>query len=197
MMLHPATVHFAIILPLVASVFGVIYLFTKTEGMSKISSRATLIAALAVIGVWYTGTHAGPLIYDYLSPEGKKELLEHKALGGYLAIAMGVIALLKLLGCKLKKFGLEALAVLLLLGATGTVFLQGKDGGEIVYEYGQPFQMYQLTNYVNNNDDLQMADDAEAAIGLVKKKISAISKETPAKIQNLKPSEKKADADSD
>ncbi|MDD2356850.1 MAG: hypothetical protein PHX13_02940 [Thiovulaceae bacterium] len=183
MMLHPATVHFAMVLPLVASVFGVVYLFTRTEGMSKISSRATLIAAIAVIGVWYTGTHAGPLIYDYLSPAGQSELKEHKQLGTYLAITMGIIALIKLIGCKTKKFMLEALAVILLLGATGAMFLQGKDGGEIVYTYGQPFQMQQLATYLDNNDDLQMADTADAAVALVKKQVSTIAETTPVKIQ--------------
>ena len=67
MMLHPATVHFAIVLPVVASIFGFIYLITRSEGMSKISSRATLFAALAMIGVWYTGNDAGPQIYNFLS----------------------------------------------------------------------------------------------------------------------------------
>ncbi|WP_345979880.1 DUF2231 domain-containing protein [Sulfurimonas sp. HSL3-2] len=195
MMLHPATVHFAMVLPVVASVFGVIYLAKRSEGMGKISARATLIAALAVIGVWYTGTQAGPLIYHFLSPDGQKELLAHKALGGYLAIAMGIIAVLQFLGCKLKKVALEALAIILLLGATGTIFLQGKDGGEIVYEHGQPFEMYQLTDYLNNSDELEMADDVDAAVGMVKKKIDTISKVTPAKIQNLKTVEKEDDED--
>ena len=35
MMLHPASVHFAIVLPVVASVLSVAYLLTKTESMSK------------------------------------------------------------------------------------------------------------------------------------------------------------------
>ena len=144
MMLHPATVHFAMVLPLIASVFGLIYLFTKSEGMSKISSRTTVVAALAMIGVWYTGSQAGPEIYDYLSTQGQHELLEHKTLGLYLAIAMGIIALLKVAGCKLKKFGLEALAVVLLLAATATTFVQGKIGGELVYNYGMPFKAYMI-----------------------------------------------------
>ena len=66
-MLHPATAHFAMVLPVVASVFSLIYLVNKSETFSKITARATLIAALAMIGVWYTGNQAGPQIYDYLS----------------------------------------------------------------------------------------------------------------------------------
>jgi uncharacterized membrane protein len=163
MMLHPATAHFAMVLPVVASVFGLIYLFTKSEGMSKISSRSTLFAALAMIGVWYTGNQAGPQIYDYLSASGQHELIEHKTLGLYLAIAMGIIALLKIAGCKMKKFGLEALAVILLFAATATTFAQGKMGGELVYNYGMPFKAYMmessLKKAVQKADELEESDE--------------------------------------
>jgi uncharacterized membrane protein len=66
-MLHPATAHFAVVLPVVASVFGLIYLYTRSEGMSKLSTRVLLFATLAMIAAWYTGSQAGPEIYDYLS----------------------------------------------------------------------------------------------------------------------------------
>jgi uncharacterized membrane protein len=147
-MLHPASVHFAMVLPVVAATFGLIYLATKKEGFSKIAARTTLVAALAMIAAWYTGSQAGPEIFDYLSKEGKEELLEHKSLGLYLAVAMGVIALLQITGCRLKKFGLEALAIVLLIGAMATTFLQGKDGGEIVYNYGMPFKAYMMESYL-------------------------------------------------
>lgn len=159
MMLHPATAHFAMVLPVVASVFGAIYLFTKSENMSKISTRATLIAAIAMIGVWYTGSQAGPKIFEFLSEAGKHELLEHKELGLYLAIAMAIIALLKIIGCKAKIFKLEALAIVLLLGATATTFLQGKHGGEIVYNYGMPFKSYKTETLLKNAQ--KSAEDAE------------------------------------
>ena len=144
MIIHPATVHFAMVLPLVASFFGLAYLYTRTELMSKIAARTTLVAALAMIAVWYTGNQAGPQIFDYLSEAGQHELKEHKELGLYLAIAMGIIALIQMAGCKLKKFSLEVIAILLLLGATATTFLQGKHGGEIVYNYGMPFKAYMI-----------------------------------------------------
>ena len=159
MMLHPATVHFAMVLPVVASVFGLIYLVKRDELMSKISSRATLIAALAMIGVWYTGNQAGPEIYDYLSKAGKHELMEHKALGFYLAIAMGIIAVLKIAGCLMKKFIIEAVAIVLLLGATVVTFAQGKDGGEIVYNYGMPFKAYMIEDSLK--DALSEAEEVE------------------------------------
>lgn len=160
MMLHPATAHFAMVLPVVASVVGLIYLFTKSEGMSKISSLVTVIAALAVIGVWYTGSQAGPQIYDYLSTQGQHELVEHKNLGKYLAIAFAVITVLQFIGYLAKKFLLESLAVILLLGATATIFIQGKHGGELVYNYGMPFKAYMMQDTLN--EAVKSAKEAES-----------------------------------
>ncbi|HIP14577.1 MAG TPA: hypothetical protein EYG74_03700 [Sulfurimonas autotrophica] len=159
MMIHPATAHFAMALPVVASVFGLAYLYSKTEIMSKISARTTLVAALAMIAAWYTGNQAGPEVYDYLSQAGKHELIEHKELGLYLAIAMGVIALIQIAGCQMKRFGVQLLAIVLLLGATATTFLQGKHGGEIVYNYGMPFKAYMIEDSLH--EAAKAAEEAE------------------------------------
>jgi uncharacterized membrane protein len=155
------------VLPLVAAAFGVIYLMTRSEGMSKISSRLTVLAALAMIGAWYTGSQAGPQIYEYLSETGQHELIEHKNLGLYLAIAMSVIAVLKFAGCAMKKFALEALAIILLIGATGVTFLQGKHGGEIVYNYGMPFKAQMMEESLDEavaNAEKAEEDDAKVEI---------------------------------
>lgn len=160
MMLHPATVHFAMVLPLVAAVFGLIYLIKRDEAMSKLSSRVTVIAAIAMIVAWYTGSQAGPEVYDYLSESGQHELMEHKALGLYLAIAMGIIALIKFAGCQLRNFAIEALAIVLLLGATAVTFAQGKDGGELVYNYGMPFKAYMIEDSLKDAvSDAQKAEE--------------------------------------
>lgn len=162
-MIHPATAHFAIVLPIVALVFGIIYIFTRTEGMSKISSRVTLFAALAMIGVWYTGSQAGPEVYDYLSEAGKATLRDHKDLGLYLAIAMGIIALLKILGCRMKNFAIEVLAVLLLLALTGATLYQGKLGGEITYNHGMPFKAYTMEVWLNDAVEAAEEEDEDEA----------------------------------
>lgn len=181
MMLHPATAHFAMVLPVVASVFGLAYLVSKSETMSKISARTALFAAIAMVGVWYTGSEAGPKIFNFLSEAGKHELLEHKELGLYLAIAMSVVALIQIAGCQLRKFGLQAFGVILTVVVMAVTFIQGKHGGEIVYEHGQPFQMTQLEKFVSG-DELEMAEDVEEVTTLVKEKMSTISEETCAKI---------------
>lgn len=149
MMLHPATVHFAMVLPVVASVVGLVYLINKSESMKKLSSITILVSAIAMVVAWYTGSQAGPEIYDYLSEAGQHELVEHKQLGLYLAVAFSIIFVIKFIGCKTDKFILEVVSIALLLGATATTFLQGKDGGEIVYNYGMPFKAYMIEDSLN------------------------------------------------
>ncbi len=146
MMLHPATAHFAIALQLVAAVIGTIYLGKRDSTMAKLSSFAIVVTAIAIGVAWFSGNQAGPKIFDFLSEAGKHELLEHKEMGLYLAIAMAIIAVVKVIGCQMKKFALEALAIVATFIMAGTVLLQGKDGGEIVYEYGQPFKAHLINS---------------------------------------------------
>ncbi|MDH4944271.1 DUF2231 domain-containing protein [Sulfurimonas sp. C5] len=181
MMLHPASAHFGMVLPVVAAVFGLAYLVSRSETMSKISARTAVVAALAMIGVWYTGSQAGPQIYNFLSEAGKHELLEHKELGLYLAIAMTIVALIQFAGCKLQKFGLQALGVILTVVVMAVTFIQGKHGGEIVYEHGKPFQMTQLEKYLTG-DDFGFIEDMDEAKTAINEKISSIGEETCAKI---------------
>ncbi len=182
MIIHPATVHFAMVLPIVASVFGIVYMINKTEAMSKISARAALIAAIAMIGVWYTGEKiAGPEIYNYLDAAGKAELLDHRNLGRYLAVAMAIVALIQIIGCRMKKSSIQIFGILLTIVVMAVTLLQGKHGGEIVYEHGNPFEMTQLKKYISNNEDFDMADD-DQKVELIQKKISSISKATCEKI---------------
>jgi uncharacterized membrane protein len=153
MLLHPPLTHFAVALPVVASVFGLIYLFTRKEGVSKTTTALLVVTALAMLAAWYTGSKAGPQIYDYLSSAGKHELIEHKNLGLYLTIAFSVIAVLQVIGYLLKKYALQAIAIVLLFGATAMVFVQGKDGGEIVYNYGMPFKAYMIQDTLKEAAD--------------------------------------------
>jgi uncharacterized membrane protein len=191
MMIHPATAHFAMVLPVVASAFGIAYMISRTETMSKILARTTLVAALAMIAAWYTGNQAGPQIFDYLSQAGKHELLEHKELGLYLAIAMGIIALLQIIGCKMKKFGIQVFATLLLIAAMFTTFLQGKHGGEIVYNYGMPFKAYMMQDSLNeavktadatedDSEKVEAYEDAIDDISTVSEEVDAIYGNKPA-----------------
>lgn len=165
MIIHPATTHFAMVLPLVAIVFGLAYLITKTETMSKIFTRITLVSAIAMIGVWYTGSQAGPAIYDYLSEAGQATLIAHKNLGLYLAIALSAIAVLQIIACKLNKHVIQIISVVALIAVSGATLLQGKMGGELVYNHGTPFKSYMIMDSLSEaSAAAEEAEEDEAKV---------------------------------
>ncbi len=136
--LHPAIVHFAIVLPILTLVFQGVFLYTKNETYSKVTFLLAIFAAIFTIGAWYSGGVMQGIadIAGVLSDEGKEELKEHAKLGIILAIAMSVLAIVKVLASKFQK---QILEVIFLVGVILVITLmlkQGKDGGELVYEYG-------------------------------------------------------------
>lgn len=136
MIIHPATAHFAVALPVIALVLGLLYLIKPTEIMSKLSTRFLAFSALFIVIAYFTGKEDGAEVYKFLSAEGKELLLQHKDYGTYLAIALPIIAILKIYGCKKENFKSEILAVLLLAIVTAGTFYQGKIGGDLTYTYG-------------------------------------------------------------
>ena len=98
-MLHPATAHFAMVLPLIALILGIAYLLKPSELMSKISTRFMVFSSIVLIIAFFTGKEDGGEVYKFLSNEGKSLLIQHKDLGLYLAIAMTITALVKFYGC--------------------------------------------------------------------------------------------------
>ncbi|MBL0707766.1 MAG: hypothetical protein JJW00_01815 [Sulfurimonas sp.] len=152
-MLHPATAHFAIVLPVISLIIGLAYLVKPSEVMSKLSTRFMLASAIFIIIAFFTGKNDGGEVYMFISGEGQKLLIEHKQLGLYLAIAMGAVALVKLYGCITKTFKAELLAVVLVAFISGGVLYQGKMGGDLTYTYG--------SHVLKHSDGMDCLDDPE------------------------------------
>jgi uncharacterized membrane protein len=135
-MLHPAAAHFAISLPIIALVLGLLYLFKPTDVMSKVSTRFLAFAAIFVVTAYFTGKNDAKEVFEFLSSDAKGVLVEHAKLGLYLAISMTAVALIKMFGCYKKMFKVELLAVVLLAVLSAGILSQGKMGGELTYGYG-------------------------------------------------------------
>ncbi|MEA3373275.1 MAG: DUF2231 domain-containing protein [Campylobacterota bacterium] len=171
-MLHPPIVHFAIVLPLVGLIFGLVFLIKPSELMSKISSRVIVFAAIFMVAAWYTGGQEGPEIWDYLDESGQEALKAHKTLGLYVMLATVIAALMKVIGCMVKKVAFEAAAVILLAGTVAATFYQGKIGGEIVYEHGKPFQVVSIQETLSDAlEELEDAEDDEEKLELLQEAI--------------------------
>ena len=141
-MLHPAAAHFAIALPIISLIIGLLYLLKPSEVMSKISSRFLVLAAIFVVIAYFTGKNDAKEVFEFLSSDAKTHLGQHANLGLYLAISMSVIAVIKMFGCMKDKFKVEVFAIILLAVVTAAIFYQGKIGGELTYTYGAHVKGY-------------------------------------------------------
>lgn len=152
-MLHPATAHFAVSLPIISLVLGLAYLYKPSEFMSKISSRFMVFAAIFIIVAFFTGKHDGGEVYMLISGEAQELLKQHKQLGLYLSFAMGIAAVIKFYGCYTKTFKAEIFAIVLVAIISGGVMYQGKIGGELTYNHGAHVQ--------DHSDGMDCLDDPE------------------------------------
>lgn len=141
-MLHPASVHFAVVLPLIALIIGLVYLLKPSDTLQKISTGFMLFAAVFVGIAFFTGKEDAGAIFEFLSSDGKAALGEHAKLGKYLAIAMGIVAAVNLFGYLKKLYKVELLSIVLVAAISAGVLYQGKMGGEITYKHGAHVEGY-------------------------------------------------------
>lgn len=152
-MLHPAAAHFAVVLPILAFILGLAYLIKPSDLMSKISTRFMVFATIFLVIAFFTGKEDGGEAYILLTGEGQELLKEHKDLGLYLMIAMGIATIVKFYGCFKKNIKAEIFAVLLVAILAGATMFQGKMGGELTYTHG--------ANITNHSDGMDCLDDPE------------------------------------
>lgn len=141
-MLHPALAHFAISLPIISLVLGLLYLYKPSELMSKISTRFLAFAAIFAIVAYFTGKNDAQEVFEALSSDAKGLLMKHADLGLYLAIGMAIAAVIKIYGCIKEMFKVELVAVVILLLLSAATLYQGKMGGALTFEHGAHVKGY-------------------------------------------------------
>lgn len=181
--LHPAIVHFAIVLPLMALTFQGLFLLKKDNAYSKAALVTIVFAALFVLAAFLTGRDdARGGLMEMLSvyhEEGAHELKEHAELGIYLMYAIGVVALLKIVNVfkfRNKIFDIVILVAFLILSLT--MLIQGKEGGEIVYEHGTLFEAHEIKGSLKESLlDAQDADNMQEKVEIFTETIQSILEE--------------------
>jgi len=171
LLLHGPVVHFAIAIPVIALLLEVSNLAIKRRCVGVISGLLITLAGIVYLAAFFTGKTDGSEAYSLLSSEGKEELKEHKMLGIYLVYGIWVVLLLKLIFMAIQRFWAKALFTLILAGFVAASFIQGKHGGELVYEYGANVKA------VSALDDKIM--ELEDELDTLKEKC----KEAPAKVE--------------
>jgi len=141
---HPPIVHFAVVLPLVSTIFYLFYLKTYNATYLKLSEYFIYATVTFVVVAWYTGGHDGKQAYEALmmhSDEALEELKEHASLGDMLAIFSVAVAVMFKLAKNRGNRYLNWIVAASLIFLSVAVLKQGKEGGELVYEYAANVQI--------------------------------------------------------
>lgn len=141
LLMHPPVDHFAIALPIVVLLVEFINLFANRRSLSLLSLFLLIIMMIAVTAAYFTGSVDGKEAYPLLSEAGQAELKGHKLLGTYLMLASGIVLLFKLSAMMASRGLVKAFYLLVLVLFVAGVLKQGKDGGELVYEFGANVEM--------------------------------------------------------
>ncbi len=183
LLVHPITVHFAIVLPIVILLLELSNLVFKRRALSVTSLLFMLLVVLVYFAAFFTGkvdgSEAGPL----LSAAGKEELQEHKLIGTYLVYATILLVAVKSFSMLIARGWAKGLFFLVLVLFIAASLKQGKDGGELVYEYGANNAM--VSTHEDTIDDLndkieeleEQLEQSKAVSGATVEAVKEVQKE--------------------
>jgi len=175
-LLHPAVDHFAIALPVIILLLEFYNLFAKKKSIGGFSFILLVMTVVIFALAYLTGSVDGKEAYDLLSPEGQTELKGHKLLGTYLLFGSVLVLFFKFLAMTGKGF-FKFLFFLVMIALVAITFKQGKDGGELVYEYGANIERVKTLD-----DELfdakEALEEAEEAASKVQKAVPSTNNTT-------------------
>ena len=183
-LLHPPVDHFVIAIPVLVLIIEIINLFVKKRAIGVISFVLLIIGMIAAIAAYFTGTVDGKEAFDALTQAGQEELKEHKLLGTYLMLASAVVVVFKLLSAMIQKGLMKLLYLLILVLFVAGILKQGKDGGELVYEYGANVER------VKDLDDELF--DAKEELEELKEEMASTSEKAQKRVEEVKEAVSKA-----
>ncbi len=135
-LLHPAVVHFAVVLPLVILILELINLITKRKSLTITVYILFVLLAGVFVSALATGVIDGKNGGLLMSDEGLEHLKSHKLIGIYLLYLSALPIVLKLMTLAVKKPWAKVIYLLSFVAIITLTLYQAKEGGELVYEYG-------------------------------------------------------------
>jgi uncharacterized membrane protein len=139
--LHPAIVHFPIVLILLGTLVAIIASFIKRWNLPWLSAGLLTLGALGAIGATWSGREHEESAKN-LSPRADKILEEHEEWGertrnvAIAAAVLGVAALIVSSRFPKVARGLSTVTALVAIGASYCVAETGHYGGLLVYKHG-------------------------------------------------------------
>lgn len=135
-LLHPAVVHFVVVLPIVILTLELINFITKRKSLTITVYILFLLLAGFYLAAFATGVIDGKNGGLLMSDEGLAHLKVHKQIGIYLLYLSLLPILLKLFTLAVKKPWAKIIYMLSFVGIIALTLFQAKEGGELVYKYG-------------------------------------------------------------
>jgi len=188
-LMHPPIDHFLIALPVIILLLELVNLIVKKRAIGVTSFFLLLLTVVVAVAAYFTGSVDGKEAFPLLSEAAQGELKAHKLLGTYLMFASVIVLLFKLFSSMIQRGLIKALYLLVLILFVVGILKQGKDGGELVYEYGVNVQKVQELD--SDLDDLkEELEDAEDALAKAKetsvaKAVDAVEKNVEAVKKNV------------
>lgn len=182
-LLHPPLVHFAIAIPVLVFLIEIINLVVKKRAIGVTAFFILILGFAAASAAYLTGITDGKTAFDTLSAAGQTALKGHEVFGTYLVLASAVLIIFKMLSAMIQRGLVKASYLLVLLVFTVAVMKQGKDGAELVYQYGANVKVSTASAHQKKEDV------AEEKKGVVQKKVEetkAEVKETAGKTEESK-----------
>jgi uncharacterized membrane protein len=192
LLMHPPIDHFIIALPVIILLLELVNLIVKKRAIGVTSFFLLILTVVVAIAAYLTGSVDGKEAFPLLNEAAQSELKEHKLLGTYLIFVSVIVLVFKLLSSMIQRGLMKALYLFVLVLFVAGILKQGKDGGELVYEYGVNVEKVQELD--SELDDLkeeleELQDDGkkdEPAVKVeetVEKKIEVVKKDV---VENVK-----------
>jgi len=135
-LLHPPIVHFVVAIPVIVLLIEIINIIFNRRALSGFAFTFLFILCFIVLAAYAAGSVDGKAAFDALSAAGQEELKAHKALGSLIVIGAFVVLIFKFITVLSSHPLVRAVYILVLALFVGATLKQGKDGGELVFEYG-------------------------------------------------------------
>jgi len=123
-------------IPVIVLVLELVNAKMNRPALSMMSFSFLTLLMVIYLGAFFTGKADGSEAFALLSDHAKEELKFHKVLGTYLVYATLLLFVAKVVAMFVKSNWSRNLFFALLVIFIAVLFKQGKDGGELVYEYG-------------------------------------------------------------
>jgi uncharacterized membrane protein len=137
--LHPAIVHFPIVLTLLGTLFSIVSVITRRGALPQFTALTLILAAVSAQYAVYTGNDQDPL-FGTLPEEMRTLVRQHSEWGERARTVVAIAAGLAVIALALTRAGLfrrvfALLTLLACLGASYCVLQAAQRGGKLVYEH--------------------------------------------------------------